>query len=66
MAIKLYLHGKESFAKKAKPAEEYVMDPDFFEAAQANAGQLDNLLDDFLKQREKEKRAKSFKAAKAG
>lgn len=58
MAIKLYLHGKESFAKKAKPAEDYEIDPDFLEAALANEQHLDNLLGEFLEQREKEKREK--------
>ncbi|PMU11825.1 MULTISPECIES: hypothetical protein [unclassified Pseudomonas] len=66
MAIKLYVHGKESFAKKAKPAEEFVIDADFLEVAEAHEQQLDSLLDQFLEQREKEKREKKVKLVKAG
>lgn len=65
MAITLYVGGKSVYSKKAKPSDEYVLDPVFEAAAIASEYQQSHLRE-FLIDREQERAHKKTKRSEAG
>jgi|AOAMet2_C49A8_80_1029290.scaffolds.fasta_scaffold154687_1 hypothetical protein len=63
MAITLYVGGKSVYSKKAKPVDEYVLDP-VFEAAAIESEYHQSHLREFLNDREHERTEKKNKLAK--